>query len=165
MSCILIFSLSKSLRETCNNQRPRCDIAWLHATNYLYQGFPISHFVFNSENNVNITYTMSGLSITFYWTGELLFWTGESNWVPKGRFFFGGSWNSRVKIQHSGEFWKYLLGCLKEIFRDMLSYFILIIIAGTKYKCDSLMEDKKNISVGHHTVCYNRQRPIQKSNL
>jgi hypothetical protein len=23
----------------------------------------------------------------------------------------------------------------------------------------------KKISVGHHTVCYNRQRPIQKSNL
>jgi hypothetical protein len=27
----------------------------------------------------------------------------------------------------------------------MLSYFILIIIAGSKYKCDSLMEDKKTI--------------------
>lgn len=50
-----------------------------------------------------------------------------------------------VKILHSGEFWEYLLGCLKEIFCDMLSYFILIIIAGSKYKCDSLMEDKKNI--------------------
>ena len=47
-------------------------------------GLPISRFVFNSENNVNITYTMSGLSITFYWTSELLFWTGERNWVPSG---------------------------------------------------------------------------------
>jgi hypothetical protein len=25
-------------------------------------------------------------------------------------------WNSRVQILHSGEFWEYLLGCLKEIF-------------------------------------------------
>ena len=57
----------------------------------------------------------------------------------------GGVRNSGVKILHSGEFWEYLLGCLKEIFCDMLSYFILIIIAGSKYKFDSLMEDKKNI--------------------
>ena len=25
-----------TLREPCNNQRPRCDIAWLHVTNHLY---------------------------------------------------------------------------------------------------------------------------------
>jgi hypothetical protein len=37
--------------------------------------------------------------------------------------------------------------CLKEIFCDMLSYFILIIIAGSKYKCDSLMEDKKTCNM------------------
>ena len=43
---------------------------------------------------------------------------------PSGNFL-----NSRVKILHSGEYWEYLLGCLKEIFNDMLSYFILIIIA------------------------------------
>ena len=24
----------------CNNQLPRCDIAWLHVTNNLYYGFP-----------------------------------------------------------------------------------------------------------------------------
>ena len=29
-----------TLREPCNNQRPRCDIAWLHITNHLYHGFP-----------------------------------------------------------------------------------------------------------------------------
>ena len=29
-----------TLRVPCNNQRPRCDIAWRHATNYLYHGFP-----------------------------------------------------------------------------------------------------------------------------
>jgi hypothetical protein len=29
-----------TLREPCNNQRPTCDIAWLHVTNYLYHGFP-----------------------------------------------------------------------------------------------------------------------------
>ena len=29
-----------TLREPCNNQLPRCDIAWLHVTNHLYQGFP-----------------------------------------------------------------------------------------------------------------------------
>jgi hypothetical protein len=27
----------------------------------------------------------AGFSITFYWTGELLFWTGESNWFINGR--------------------------------------------------------------------------------
>jgi hypothetical protein len=29
-----------SLIEPCNNQRPRCDIAWLHVTYHLYHGFP-----------------------------------------------------------------------------------------------------------------------------
>ena len=29
-----------TLRKSCNNQRPRCNIAWLHVTNYLYHGFP-----------------------------------------------------------------------------------------------------------------------------
>ena len=29
-----------TLRELCNNQRPRCDIAWLHVTNQLYHSFP-----------------------------------------------------------------------------------------------------------------------------
>jgi len=29
-----------ALREPCYNQRPTGDIAWLHVTNYLYQGFP-----------------------------------------------------------------------------------------------------------------------------
>jgi hypothetical protein len=27
-------------REPCNNQRPRCDIAWFHVTNTVYLGFP-----------------------------------------------------------------------------------------------------------------------------
>ena len=27
-------------RESCNNQRHRCVIAWLHDTNYLNRGFP-----------------------------------------------------------------------------------------------------------------------------
>ena len=27
-------------RQPCNNQRPRYDIAWLHATNNLFYGFP-----------------------------------------------------------------------------------------------------------------------------
>jgi hypothetical protein len=30
-----------TLRKSCNNQRPRCDIACLHVTNQLYHGFPI----------------------------------------------------------------------------------------------------------------------------
>jgi len=29
-----------TLREPCNNQRPRCDSAWLHVTTHLYHGFP-----------------------------------------------------------------------------------------------------------------------------
>ena len=28
-----------TLREPCNNQRLRCDIAWLHVTNHIYHGF------------------------------------------------------------------------------------------------------------------------------
>ena len=28
-----------TLREPCNNQRPRCDIAQLHVTNHFYHGF------------------------------------------------------------------------------------------------------------------------------
>ena len=28
-----------TLREQCNNQRPRCDIVWLHAKNNLYHAF------------------------------------------------------------------------------------------------------------------------------
>ena len=29
-----------TLREPCNNQGTRCDIACLHVTNHLYHGFP-----------------------------------------------------------------------------------------------------------------------------
>ena len=29
-----------TLRVQCNNQQPRCDIAWLHVTNHLYQDVP-----------------------------------------------------------------------------------------------------------------------------
>jgi hypothetical protein len=28
-----------TLREPCNNQRPRCDISWLYVTHHLYHGF------------------------------------------------------------------------------------------------------------------------------
>ena len=35
MDCIFI-----TLREPCNNQRPACDIAWLHVAIHLYHGFP-----------------------------------------------------------------------------------------------------------------------------
>jgi hypothetical protein len=31
---------STTPRETCNNQRPRYDIAWLRVTDHLYHGFP-----------------------------------------------------------------------------------------------------------------------------
>jgi len=58
-----------TLREPCNNQRPACDIAWLHVTSHLYHGFPSyivkqSHALivqqFNSENRgINITYQKS----------------------------------------------------------------------------------------------------------
>ena len=27
-----------TLREPCNNQQTRCDIAWLHVTDHLYHG-------------------------------------------------------------------------------------------------------------------------------
>jgi hypothetical protein len=32
-----------TLRQPCNNQRHRCDIAWLHVTNHLYHGFPSTY--------------------------------------------------------------------------------------------------------------------------
>ena len=35
MCCSLL-----TLREPCINQRPRCDIAWVQATNHLYHVFP-----------------------------------------------------------------------------------------------------------------------------
>ena len=28
-----------TLREPCNNQRPICDIVWIHVTNHLYHDF------------------------------------------------------------------------------------------------------------------------------
>ena len=36
LSCSFI-----TIREPCNNQRPRCDIARLHVTNHLYHGFRV----------------------------------------------------------------------------------------------------------------------------
>ena len=30
-----------TLREPCNNQQTRCDIAWLHVTDHLYHGLQI----------------------------------------------------------------------------------------------------------------------------
>jgi len=46
-----------TLGEPCNNQRPRCDITWLHVTNHLYHGFSRSIvLLLNSENRgINIT--------------------------------------------------------------------------------------------------------------
>ena len=43
--CEILHTLSMdccciTLREPCNNQRPRCDIVWLHVTNHLFHGFP-----------------------------------------------------------------------------------------------------------------------------
>ena len=56
----------------------------------------------------------------------------------------------------------------------MLSYFILIIIAGSKYKCDSLMEDKKylqvpiqSVTIGkdqYRKVIYKRSKKIENLN-
>ena len=50
-----------TLREPCNNQRPRYDITWLHVTNHLYHSFPLDCLNIwvvssNSENcGMNIT--------------------------------------------------------------------------------------------------------------
>ena len=50
-----------TLKEPCNNQRPRCDIAWLHITNHLYHGSIVSPF--NSEHrSMNIA-----CSFCWYW--------------------------------------------------------------------------------------------------
>jgi hypothetical protein len=42
--CLLLLTLNLNcvitLREPCNNQRLICDIAWRHAINQLYHGFP-----------------------------------------------------------------------------------------------------------------------------
>ena len=39
-----------TLRDQCNNQQPRCDIAWLNVTNHLYQFSELNH-------GINITCT------------------------------------------------------------------------------------------------------------
>jgi hypothetical protein len=50
-----------TLKEPYNNQRPRCDIAWLHITNHLYHGSIVSPL--NSEHrSMNIT-----CSFCWYW--------------------------------------------------------------------------------------------------
>jgi hypothetical protein len=44
-----------TLREPCNNQRLRCDIAWLHVSNNIYLGFGLKWL--NSEIcGINIAY-------------------------------------------------------------------------------------------------------------
>ena len=44
-----------TFREQSNNQRLRCDIAWLHVTSHLYHGFP-SLMVQKLNHGINITY-------------------------------------------------------------------------------------------------------------
>ena len=46
-----LFVIYISERKPCNNQRPRCDIEWLHVTNHLYH---VSCSIVNSENVVYI---------------------------------------------------------------------------------------------------------------
>ena len=60
-----------TLREPCNNQRPRCDIAWLNVTNHLYHGFRVKRLnnitlhvrLFNhltrKKRGINVTYPIS----------------------------------------------------------------------------------------------------------
>ena len=49
-----------TLKEQCNNQRPRCDIAWLHVTNHLYHGFRVKmlknlkHTIMKGTMNSNL---------------------------------------------------------------------------------------------------------------
>jgi len=47
-----------TLREPCNTQRPRCDIAWFQVTNNLYHTFVLSDGLFNClirKTGINIT--------------------------------------------------------------------------------------------------------------
>ena len=39
-----------TLREPCNNQRPRCDIAWLHVINYLYHHLTLKTNGFTNDD-------------------------------------------------------------------------------------------------------------------
>ena len=69
--------------EPCNNQRPRCDIAWLHATNHLYHGsgvtrfnnftFHVRLFNWNERRTTDMTLFIGPISVyisvTFYRIG------------------------------------------------------------------------------------------------
>ena len=63
--------------------------------------------------------------------------------MPKG--WFGGGGGFTPSSQNPAFWWipRVFISLFEGDLCDMLSYFILIIIAGSKYKCDSLMEDKK----------------------
>ena len=55
-----------ALGEPCNNQRPRCDIAWLHVANHLYHGFPSS--IVEPFNSENVVYILLNSKILKQWT-------------------------------------------------------------------------------------------------
>jgi hypothetical protein len=58
-----LFVIYLSERKPCNNQRPRCDIEWLHVTNHLYHG---SRSIVDSENcSIYITKNMLHTMIIF----------------------------------------------------------------------------------------------------
>ena len=50
-----------TLRETCNNQRPRRDITWLHVTNHLYHDFQVKQI--NNRGVAGYTLSRHGVHI------------------------------------------------------------------------------------------------------
>jgi len=54
-----------TLREQCNNQRPRCDIVWLDVTNHLFHDFPSISNPGNRGINITNTFNHSGRNVLF----------------------------------------------------------------------------------------------------
>ena len=85
-------------RESFNNQLPRCDSAWLHATNHLYHGFPSqtvkqSHHV---QATVNVKFP-SQILYKYYCTLVLLL-------HQKGRILSSQSFKyPNKRVQHNFE--------------------------------------------------------------
>ena len=105
--------------------------------------------VFDLRQSWTVT---SVFSITFYWTGELLFWTGESIWAPKGRFWVQGlggfALRNNLKFYFQNPAFWWILRVFIRLFEgDFLWHILLFYInynSWQQVQMWSLMEDKKN---------------------
>ena len=80
-------------REPCNHssQPPRCDIAWLHATNHLFSGIPektfYTYYIFHIKCQVTVCGYMYQLLLCYY-----VYHVHDSNVFIGARLECGRSW-------------------------------------------------------------------------